>query len=90
MRSRTRLRTAPVRYFVDPSLGTAALGIGIAELLADLQGAGSHFEAMAIRDLRVYAQPLGGVVESWRNANGNEVDAVKLNPRRQTSLPHHC
>ena len=35
MRSRTRLRAAPVRYFVDPSLGPAALGIGSAELRAD-------------------------------------------------------
>lgn len=76
MRSRTRLRSASVRYFVDPSLGTAALGIGSAELLADLEAAGFHFEAMVIRDLRVYSQPLGGVVESWRDANGRDVDAV--------------
>ncbi len=94
MRSRTRLRSTPVRYFVDPSLGPAALGIGSAELLVDLEAAGFHFEALAMRDLRVYAQPLGGVVESWRDANGLEVDAVvtlpggrwaafevKLNPR---------
>ena len=94
MRSRTRLRSAPVRYFVDPSLGPAALGIGSAELMADLEAAGFHFEAMVMRDLRVYSQPLGGVVESWRDANGREVDAVvtlpggrwaafevKLNPR---------
>jgi predicted AAA+ superfamily ATPase len=80
MRSRTRLRSAPVRYFVDPSLGPAALGIGSAELMADLNGAGFHFEAMAIRDLRVYSQPLGGVVESWRDANGREVDAVVTLP----------
>ena len=80
MRSRTRLRSAPVRYFADPSLGPAALGVGSAELLADLKAAGFHFEAMAIRDLRVYAQPLGGVVESWRDANGREVDAVVTLP----------
>jgi hypothetical protein len=49
MRSRTRLRSAPVRYFVDPSLGPAALGIGSAELMTDLEGAVCHFEAMAIR-----------------------------------------
>lgn len=80
MRSRTRLRSAPVRYFIDPSLGPAALGIGSAELLADLNGAGFHFEAMVIRDLRVYSQPLGGVVESWRDANGRELDAVVTLP----------
>jgi predicted AAA+ superfamily ATPase len=80
MRSRTRLRTAPVRYFIDPSLGPAALGIGSTELLADLNAAGFHFEAMAVRDLRVYAQSLGGVVESWRDANGREVDAIVTLP----------
>lgn len=94
MRSRTPLRTAAVRYFVDPSLGPAALGIGSAELRADPRATGFHFEALVIRDLRIYAQPLRGTVDSWRDSNGNEVDAivsirdnkwaafeVKLNPR---------
>ncbi len=76
MRSRARLRTGPVRYFVDPSLGTAALDIGSAELIADPQALGFHFEALVIRDLRSYAQPLRGVVDSWRDSNGNEVDAI--------------
>jgi predicted AAA+ superfamily ATPase len=94
MRSKTPLRVAPVRYFVDPSLGPAALGVGTAELAADTQALGFHFEALALRDLRVYAQPHWGTVASWRDKNGNEVDAivsisdnkwaafeVKLNPR---------
>lgn len=76
MRSRARLRTAPVRYFVDPSLGPATLGIGSAELMADPNALGFHFEALVIRDLRVYAQPLRGVVDSWRDSNGLEVDAI--------------
>lgn len=76
MRSRARLRTAPVRYFVDPSLGPAALGIGTSELMADLNALGLHYEALVIRDLRIYAQPLDGRVESWRDASGHEVDAV--------------
>ena len=94
MRSKTPLRSAEVRYFVDPSLGPAALGIGSAELRADPRSAGFHFEALVIRDLRVLAQPHRGAIDSWRDANGNEVDAivsindntwaafeVKLNPR---------
>ena len=80
MRSRTKLRTAPVRYFIDPSIGAAALGIGSAELLADLRATGFHFEALAVRDLRVYTQPLGGTVDSWRDANGREVDALLTLP----------
>lgn len=76
MRSRARLRTAPVRYFVDPSLGPAALGIGTSELMSDLNALGLHYEALVIRHLRIYAQPLDGRVESWRDASGHEVDSV--------------
>ncbi|HWC80138.1 MAG TPA: DUF4143 domain-containing protein [Pseudonocardiaceae bacterium] len=81
MRSRTELREAPVRYFIDPSLGTAALRVGSKGLLADIEAAGLHFEAMAMRDLRIYAQPLDGAVYSWRESHGRkEVDAVIETP----------
>ncbi|MGA9359685.1 MAG: DUF4143 domain-containing protein [Mycobacterium sp.] len=81
MRSRTELREAPVPYFVDPSLGTAALKVGSRDLLADLEAAGFHFEAMAVRDVRIYAQPLRGVVYSWRESHGRkEVDAIVDTP----------
>ena len=81
MRSRTELREAPVRYFVDPSLGTAALKVASRDLLADLEAAGFHFEAMAVRDIRIYAQPLGGAVYSWRESHGRkEVDAIVDTP----------
>lgn len=76
MRSRTRLRTAPVRYFVDPSLATAALNIGTTELRADPSATGFHFEALVVRDLRIYSQLRRGQVDSWRDANGSEVDAI--------------
>lgn len=81
MRSRTQLRTSPTRYFVDPSLGTAATNVGSRELLADLEAAGFHFEGLAVRDLRIYAQPLRGTVSSWREAHGRkEVDAIVETP----------
>ncbi len=81
IRSRTQLRESPSRYFVDPSLGTAAIGVGSKELLADLNAAGFHFEALAIRDLRIYAQPLGGTISTWREAHGRkEVDAIVETP----------
>ena len=76
MRSRARLRTAPVRYFVDPSLGPAALGIGTSDLASDLNALGFHYEALVIRDLRIYAQLLDARVDSWRDADGHEVDAI--------------
>lgn len=81
MRSRTRLREAPVRYFVDPSLGAAVLGVGSRDLLADPKAAGFHFEALVLRDLRVYAQPLDGTLSTWREAHGRkEVDAIVETP----------
>lgn len=76
MRSRSRLRTTATRYFVDPSIGTAALHVGSEDLLRDLEAAGYHFEALVVRDLRIYAQALGGRVATWRDEAGNEVDAI--------------
>jgi predicted AAA+ superfamily ATPase len=76
MRSRSRLRTTATRYFVDPSIGTAALHVGSDDLLRDLNAAGYHFEALVVRDLRIYAQALGGRVDTWRDEAGNEVDVI--------------
>lgn len=77
LRSRAQLRTTPVHHFVDPSLGTAALGAGVADLLNDLEAAGYHFESLVVRDLRVYAQALGATLSSWRDTRADaEVDVV--------------
>lgn len=77
MRSRTRLRASAVHYFVDPSLGTAALGVGVKDLLSDLEAAGYHFESLVLRDLRVYSQALEATLSSWRDSQtGAEVDVV--------------
>ncbi|RFA07027.1 AAA+ family ATPase [Subtercola boreus] len=76
MRSRARLRATMTRYFVDPSIGTAALGVSSVDLLNDLEAAGYHFEALVVRDLRIYAQSLGGRIDTWRDEDGNEVDAI--------------
>ncbi len=76
MRSRTQLRAAPVRHFVDPSLGPAALGVGTTELAVDPRAADFHFEALVLRDLRIYAQPLDAAVDSYRDSNGDEIDAI--------------
>ncbi len=76
LRSRHRLRTSPTRYFVDPSLAVAALGATHAQLKADLRTLGLLFESLVVRDLRVYAQPLGGEVFHYRDESGLEVDAI--------------
>jgi hypothetical protein len=61
---------------VDPSIGVSALQVGPNQLLADLNAAGYHFEALVVRDLRVYAQPLGGSLHRWRDVSDHEVDVV--------------
>lgn len=76
MRSKTATRTSDTRYFVDPSIGTAALGIGPEDLIGDLNTMGLMFETMCVRDLRVYAEPLDGRVYHFRDKNGLECDAV--------------
>jgi predicted AAA+ superfamily ATPase len=60
MRSATPLQSSPTRYFVDPSLAVAALGQGPSQLLGDLNATGFFFENLVVRDIRIYAQRLGG------------------------------
>ena len=76
LRSRTTLRTAPVRHFVDPSLAVAALRATPERLTADLEFLGLLFESLVIRDLRVYAQAADAQVFHYREKEGLEVDAV--------------
>jgi hypothetical protein len=76
LRSRTAIRTTDTRYFADPSIGCAALGIGAGDLVADLKAMGMMFECMCVRDLRVYASALDGQVYHYRDGNGLECDSV--------------
>ncbi len=76
LRSRYRLRRAPKRHFVDPSLAVAALRGDPQGLIRDLNFMGFVFESLVIRDLRIYAQPLEGEVQHYRDGGGLEVDAI--------------
>ena len=76
LRSRTAIRTTDTRYFVDPSVAVTALGLAPADLLNDLNTFGLMFETLCVRDLRVYADAIGGKVYHYRDANGLECDAV--------------
>ena len=76
LRSKTAIRTADTRYFVDPSIAAAALGMGPADLINDLNTMGFFFEALCVRDLRVYAEALNGKVYHYRDKSGLECDAV--------------
>ena len=76
LRSKTAIRTSDTRYFVDPSIAAASLGIGPEDLMNDLNTFGLLFETMCIRDLRVFADALNGQVYHYRDASGLECDAV--------------
>jgi hypothetical protein len=76
LRSKTAIRTADTRYYTDPSIATAALGVGPEDLINDLNTFGLLFETLCVRDLRVYAEALNGTVYHYRDKNGLECDAV--------------
>ena len=76
LRSRTSIRTSDTRYYVDPSIGTAALGLGPKDLMSDLKTFGLFFETLCVRDLRVFADALDGNVYHYRDKSGQECDAV--------------
>lgn len=76
IRSATPLRVSPKRQFVDPSIATAALEINHERLLVDFNTFGYLFQSLCIRDLRVYAEALGGKVYHCRDKSGFECDAV--------------
>ena len=76
LRSKTAIRTSDNRYFVDPSIATAALGLGPKDLIDDLNTFGLFFETLCVRDLRVFADALDGQVYHYRDKNGLECDAV--------------
>lgn len=76
IRSKTAIRSTDTRYFIDPSIATAALGIGPKDLIQDLNTMGFLFENLAVRDLRIYSELLDGSVYHYRDKSGLECDAV--------------
>lgn len=76
LRSKTAIRTSDTRYFIDPSIATASLGLGPNDLVKDLNTMGLFFETLCARDLRVYAESIDGQVYHYRDKSGLECDAV--------------
>lgn len=77
LRSRSRINGSATRYFIDPSIATAAMGASPQTLLrGEIQYLGFLFENLAIRDLRIYMQSIGGSVKQYRDSSGLEVDAI--------------
>lgn len=86
LRSRTAIRTSPTRYYTDPSIAAAVLGIGPGALMKDIRTFGFLFENMAIRDLRTYAQVIGGRLYHYRDHNNLECDSVIVLPDGRYAL----
>ncbi len=76
LRSKTAIRTAPTRHFVDPSIACCSLYASPKDLLNDPSSFGLLFEDLAVRDLRVYAESLGGKLMHYRDKNGLEIDSI--------------
>lgn len=76
IRSKAAIRTSDTRHFVDPSIGTAALGLSPKDLMNDLESFGLFFEDLAVRDLRIFADVLDGRLYHYRDSSGLECDTV--------------
>ena len=76
LRSRSVLRSKPIRHLADPSLTVAAVRATPDRLLGDLDFLGLLFESLVVRDLRVYAQAADAEVFHYREKSGLEVNAI--------------
>ncbi len=75
-RSKYALRTKPKMYFVDPSIATAILDMKPSDLIKDLNTFGFLFEALCIRDLKIYTQSYGGNITFYHDEKDFEIDAI--------------
>ena len=78
LRSKTAVRTSPVRYFSDPSIVAAVLGLSPEGLYSDMRLFGFLFESLAVHELRVYGDSLGARLYHYRDKRGLEADAVMV------------
>ncbi len=76
LRSGMRLRKAEKRHFCDPSLAAALLKATPEKLERDLRTLGFLFEGLVERDLRTYAEALGGELSHYQDYGNHEIDAV--------------
>ncbi len=76
VRSSSKLRKGSKRQFVDPSIAVSALGLSPLKLKNDFETFGFLFESIATRDIRVYAENIGGKVYYYNDASGLEIDLI--------------
>ncbi|NLJ71009.1 MAG: ATP-binding protein [Clostridiaceae bacterium] len=83
LRSKTTIATSSTRHFVDPAIAACFLDANPVDLLNDLETMGLLFESLVVRDLRIYAESLGGSVYHYRDHSGQEADAILHFPNGQ-------
>ncbi|MDR0318823.1 MAG: DUF4143 domain-containing protein [Nitrososphaerota archaeon] len=74
--SKTNMKTAPKKTLIDSSIACAALECSPKELAMDPMTFGLLFENLVDRDLKVYANSLGGHLRHYRDRYGLECDQV--------------
>ena len=75
-RSSIRIKQAEKRHLADPSLACALLKLTPQGLVNDLETFGFLFEALCVRDLRVYANAFGAELYHYQDYKNHEIDAV--------------
>ncbi|NMA05894.1 MAG: ATP-binding protein [Acholeplasmataceae bacterium] len=76
LRSKTVIRSTPARFFVDPSIGAAALKLTTKRLNSDFKTFGLFFESLVLRDVRIYTESIGGKVYRYKDSANLEVDII--------------
>lgn len=76
LRSKTGIRTSDKRQFVDPSLAVAVIGASPKSILEDFNYFGFLFESLCVRDLRIYAENLRGIIRHHHDNNDLESDII--------------
>lgn len=81
LRSQLRVNGQVTRYFIDPSLAVAAIGVSPSVLVGgQIKFFGFLFENLVVRDVRCYMQSLYGEVMQFRDEKDREVDIIIVLP----------
>lgn len=75
-RSALRIKQGEKRHLADPSLACALLDLTPDKLINDIETMGFMFEALAERDLRIYATSLRGELYHYQDYSNREIDAI--------------
>ena len=76
IRSKSAIRSAPKRCFIDPSIAVAAMNVNAEGLETQLKTFGFIFEQMCARDLRAYTADFDSHLSYYRDRYGLEADLV--------------